>query len=133
MEQLVAKSPLAREIIFSLIVNPSDTLPLPDTPLPKTSVGHPSLSSSSSNLHPSIGLPKEFSLFHKLLSLMTSLEQYSKRYASEFLFSLCGSDRKCSPPLSLSLIRLIPSVASKFVEVTGFGNAVALLQMKNLL
>jgi hypothetical protein len=97
----VSKSPLARELIFSLIVNPNDTTLAPSPPEPQPPL--PS-SPSSSNLSPTHAIPKEFSLFHKLLSLMTSLEEYSKRYASEFLFSLCDSDGlPPSRPLSVSL------------------------------
>ena len=36
--------------------------------------------------------PAPFSLYQQLLSLMTSLEPYSKRYAAEFMFALCGED-----------------------------------------
>jgi hypothetical protein len=80
-----------------LIINPSDTNLAPPPPQPTP---------PSSNLSPTLAIPKEFSLFHKLLSLMTSLEEYSKRYASEFLFSLCGSDGllQPDPPLVCLLI-----------------------------
>ena len=88
---LVSKSIIAREIIFTLIMNSSDiSIASEITTAPSTS------SSSSSNLSPTYATPKEFTLFHKLLSLMTSLEEYSKRYVSEFMFALCDSDCKSS-------------------------------------
>lgn len=62
------------------------------------------LNPSTSNLSPTYATPKEFSLFHKLLSLMTSLEEYSKRYVSEFMFALCDSDGNLSFYLLIVLL-----------------------------
>ena len=50
-----------------------------------------------------------------LISLMTSINTNVKRYAAELLYLLCDEN------------------TDKFVKMTGFGNAVALLTIRNLL
>jgi hypothetical protein len=81
----------------------------------------------------------EGTLRARLIGLMTSLDSSLKRCAAELLFLLCDEDRKCYsvPAILLTMLcsrRLIMchSLADEFTGRTGFGNAVALLQIKGL-
>lgn len=76
------------------------------------------------------------SLRYELIKLMTSLDTQIKRIVAEFVFSLCNNNGKQHTPFSSpqlqSFAHVVPTV-NEFVYRTGFGNSVALLQLKGLI
>lgn len=75
-------------------------------------------------------------LRYELINLMTSLDTQIKRIVAEFLFALCQKNGENSLSACLSVYVLITALVSQtvneFVYRTGFGNSVALLQLKGL-
>lgn len=103
--------------------------PNPFTPLPQLLP----LNKDKEKMHPH-DCP-ENSLRHALIQLMTSLDTNLKRCVSECLFLLCHQNSKTLPTFSLTLsLSLITwtGLEDEFVYRTGFGNAIALLQLKGL-
>lgn len=68
----------------------------------------------SESMAPKMFAPKD-SLRGQLIELMTCLDSSIKRYASELLFILCNEDK------------------NEFVNRTGFGNAIHMLQIKGIM
>ena len=68
----------------------------------------------SESMGPKMSAPPD-SLRGQLIELMTCLDSSIKRYASELLFVLCNEDK------------------SEFVNRTGFGNAIHMLQLKGIM
>jgi hypothetical protein len=85
---LAAKSEVARYVLYAQVVSTQRSSGL------ATSAALVGDGDSSPSVTPAVK-PADFSLLQQLLALMTSMEVYSKRYASEFMFALCGEDGKC--------------------------------------
>lgn len=87
---LASKSEVARYVLYAQVVSTQrNGLAIP------ASLASGSLSDDYGVACPSVSptlKPAQFSLLQQLLSLMTSMEVYTKRYASEFMFALCGED-----------------------------------------